>query len=167
MNDATLAATMRPDVPLCSWSCIAFPVRCRFCCSREPSLRDQSTQLAESVLGRRMKNEWNHPQILRGSFSAVSTATIATNYSFLQHFSRSTRFSYFCTAQISKFQRNPVQILPEWKWKFIFHSRFSMNSAIFWRKFGEILPEFYTEMFRKWQTVSRFCEEVRQKFWKF
>ena len=29
----------------------------------------------------------------------------------LQHFSRSTRFSYFCTAQISKFQRKPVQIV--------------------------------------------------------
>ena len=63
----------------------------------------------------------------------------------LQHFSRSTRFSYFCTAQISKltsrknspnFCRNENEIS-------FFHSRFSMKFAIFRRKFDEILPEFH------------------------
>ena len=52
-------------------------------------------------------------QTLRGSFSAVWTATIATKYSFcsmFDDFSRSTRFSYFCTAQISKFQQKIVKI---------------------------------------------------------
>ena len=54
-------------------------------------------------------------------------------------FSRSTRFSYFCTAQISKIQRKTVQIFAG---KFAFFSRYSMKicdfSAKFWWIFAGI-----------------------------
>ena len=55
-------------------------------------------------------------------------------------FSRSTRFSCFCTAQISKIQRKTVQIFAGF---FKLFSRFSMKFAIFLRNFDEILPEFH------------------------
>ena len=42
----------------------------------------------------------------------------------LQGFSRSTRFSYFCTAQISKFQQKTVQIFGGMKMKFHFSFAF-------------------------------------------
>ena len=38
---------------------------------------------------------------LKGSFSAVSTATTKYSFCSILNFSRSTRFAYFCTAQIS------------------------------------------------------------------
>ena len=54
-------------------------------------------------------------------------------------FSRSTRFAFFCTAQISKFQRKTVQ---NFAGKFAFFSRFSMKicdfSAKFWWNFAGI-----------------------------
>ena len=58
---------------------------------------------------RRQLNKLNKStQTLRGSFSAVWTATIAIKYSFcwiFDYFSRSTRFAILCTAQIAKFQK--------------------------------------------------------------
>ena len=81
----------------------------------------------------------------------------------LQHFSRSTRFSYFCTAQISKFQQKKTsKFLPEWKWNFFFLRVFRWNL----RFFCDMLVKFcrnFTEMFRKWQNVSRFWEKVSEK----
>ena len=41
---------------------------------------------AGCTVRRRMKNEWNHPQILRGSFSAVWIATIASKVTFYSIF---------------------------------------------------------------------------------
>ena len=42
----------------------------------------------------------------------------------LQHSSRSTRFSYFCTTQISKFQQKNVQFFDRMKMKFHFSIAF-------------------------------------------
>ena len=60
----------------------------------------------------------------------------------LQRFSRSTRFSYFCTAQISKFQRKPVQIFAGMKMKFHFSFAFFDEicdfSAKIWWNFAAI-----------------------------
>ena len=63
----------------------------------------------------------------------------------LLHFSRSTRFAFLCTAQISKFQQKIVQILPEWKkttTKFQFlrvfrwnYQKFAIFSPKIWWKF--------------------------------
>ena len=39
--------------------------------------RQRHMRWTRPCLGSWLKHEWNHPQILRGSFSAVSTATIA------------------------------------------------------------------------------------------
>merc|ERR1711907_371558 len=59
-------------------------------------------------------------------------------------FSRSTRFSHFCTAQISKFQRKTVQFFAGMKMKFHFSFWFFDEFRDFsWRKFDEILPEFH------------------------
>ena len=101
-----------------------------------------------------------------GSFSAVSTVTIATKYSFCSifDFSRSTRFSYFCTARISKNQQKLVNFLPEWKksfheWNEIsFHSFFSMNFAILLRNFDDFEAEFH----RNTQEMTE-CLEILKK----
>ena len=98
---------------------------------------------ARLLLRRRMKNEWNHPQTLRGSFSAVSTATIATKYSFFQDFRDLQDLHTFAPLRSQNFSKKPSKFLTEWKWNFIFHSRFSMKFAIFRRNFDEILPEFH------------------------
>ena len=85
----------------------------------------------------------------------------------LQHFSKSTRFSYFCTAQISKFQQKIRQNFWRNEKKFIsFHSRFSMDFAIFRRNFDEILPEFQ----RTGQEMTNCLEilkKMREKFGKW
>ena len=53
-----------------------------------------------------MKSPSNFEGLVLGCMDSYDSNQIVI----LQHFSRSTRFSYFCTAQISKFQRKPVQI---------------------------------------------------------
>ena len=81
-------------------------------------------------------------------------------------FSRSTRFSYFCTAQISKIQRKTVQIFAG---NLSFFSRFSTNFAIFLRKFDEILPEFHRnvqEMTKKLTLLKEWGKPKRLIFLK-
>ena len=78
-------------------------------------------------------------------------------------FSRSTRSSYFVTAQISKFQRETVQIFDRMKMKFHFSLligffEISMNFAIFRRNFNEFLPEFH----RNVQEMTN-CLEILRK----
>jgi len=114
-------------------------------CSASRSEKSMSLYISlyVKILGRRMKNEWNHPQTLRGSFSAVSTATIATKYSFFQDFRDLQDLHSFAPLRSQNFSKKPSKFLPEWKWNFIFQFRFSMRFAIFLRKFDEILPEFH------------------------
>ena len=132
-----------------------------------------------------MKSPSNFERLVLGCIDSYDSNQILI----LQHSSRSTIFSYFCTAQISKFQQKLVKIFGGMKFfffmfswglllfsprkkKFIsFHSRFSMNFAIFWRNLDEILPKKekkrknsfcrnFTEMFRKWQ---KFLEMLRKR----
>ena len=75
----------------------------------------------------------------------------------LQHFSRSTRFSYFCTAQISKIQPKIVKIFGGMK-------KFHFIRVFRWilRFFGEILMKIcrnFIEKVKKWQNVSRFGQK--------
>ena len=60
----------------------------------------------------------------------------------LLHFSRSTRFAFLCTAQISKFQQKTVQIFAGMKMKFHFSFAFFDEicdfSAKIWWKFSGI-----------------------------
>ena len=62
----------------------------------------------------------------------------------LQHFSRSTRFSYFCTAQISKFQQKIVKIFGGMKKihfiSFAFFDGFCDFSAKIWWIFAHLCP---------------------------
>ena len=91
---------------------------------------------------------------MRGSFSAVSTATIATKYSFFQVFRDLQDFHTFAPLRSQNFSEKPSKFLLE---IFIF-SRFSTNFAIFLRNFDEILPEFHRnvqEMTKKVDTPKR------------
>ena len=82
----------------------------------------------------------NHPQTLRGSFSAVSTATIATKYSFFQVFRDLQDFHTFAPLRSQKFSEKPSKFLLEF---FRFFRVFRWKFAIFLRNFDEILPEFH------------------------
>ena len=89
-----------------------------------------------------------------------------------QHFSRSTRFTILCTAQISKFQQKIVQIFGVMKTFFRF---FPMNLAIFPPKFHQNLSEFrenvqkmakYIEMLIKSARKIGKCQKFRNSlFW--
>ena len=97
----------------------------------------------------------------------------------LQHFSRSTRFAFLCTAQISKFQPKIVQISPDWKWNFIFIALFDEIcdfSAKVWWTFSGISPEFHRngqEMTNcleiLWKSARKIRKNARnfRKLWKF
>ena len=72
----------------------------------------------------------------------------------LQHFSRSTRFAFLCTAQISNFQQKT-------SWFFLhFFEKFRenfQNFVIFQQNFDEFCPEFH-------ETFSNFLRK-RRKCW--
>ncbi len=70
-----------------------------------------------------MKSPSNFERLVLGCMDSYDSNQ---NYQIviLQHFSRSTRFSYFCTAQISKFLRKTVQIFAGMKMKFHLSSAF-------------------------------------------
>ena len=53
----------------------------------------------------------NHPQTLRGPFSAVSTAPIATKYSFFQDFRDLQDFHTFAPLRSQNFSKKVVTIL--------------------------------------------------------
>ena len=80
-----------------------------------------------------------HPQTLRGSFSAGSTATIATKYSFFRFFEIYNIFILLHRSDLKISAENR----PNFCWNFFISSRFSANFAIFLRIFDEILPEFH------------------------
>ena len=80
-------------------------------------------------------------------------------------FSRSTRFAFFCTAQISKFQQKTVQIFAGMKMKFQFSFAFFDEICDFLRKFDDNFPEFH----RNLQEMTKCLEILRKsvrKFWK-
>ena len=122
-----------------------------------------------------MKNEWNHTQILRGSFSAVWIATIASKVTFYSIFQALQDKQTFAPFTFQNFSEKTSKFLPEWKWNFIFHSHFSMNFAIFRRNFNENLPEFHrncqettkcTEILRKSVTKIRKMLEISGVLWE-
>ena len=84
----------------------------------------------------------------------------------LQHFSRSTRFAFLCTAQISNLQQKRI----EKNWQFFQNiSRIIFQNFVTFRtKFGEIYPEF-CEMLRNFLRKPRKCrfsENQNSKFSK-
>ena len=87
-----------------------------------------------------IRDRWNHPQTLKGSFSAVSTATIATIYSFCRDFRDLQDFHTFAPLRSQKFSEKPYKFLLE---IFHFFRVFRWKFAIFLRNFDEILPEFH------------------------
>ena len=113
-------------------------------------------------LRRRMKDEMKSPSNFERLVLGCIDSSDSDQILIFSGFSRSTRFAYFCTAQIAKFQQKTVQIFAGMKMKFhLFILAFLWNLRIFG---GENLMKFcrnFTEMFRKWQTVSIFWEKVR------
>ena len=98
----------------------------------------------------------------------------------LQHFSRTTRSTILCTAQISKFQEKSPDFFAKMKFSFSFSFSFSfllnsMNFVIFLLNFDEFLSEFHEQLqritdilgifiklpekFGKMLEISGFCEE--------
>ena len=71
-----------------------------------------------------MKNEMKSPS----NFERLVLGCIDSSYSdqklILLDFSRSTRFAFLCTAQISKFQQKTVQVFAGMKMKFHFSFSF-------------------------------------------
>ena len=72
-----------------------------------------------------------------GSFAAVWIATIASKVTFYSIFQALQDKQTFAPFTFQNFSEKTSKFLPEWKWNFIFHSRFSMNFAIFRRNFNE------------------------------
>jgi hypothetical protein len=99
-----------------------------------------------------MKSPQNVSRLVLGCVDSYDSNRIVI----LQHFSRSIRFSYFCTAQPSKFQQNIVKFLPEWKKSFV--SRFFDEFCNFLQRFDEILPEFH----RNIQEMTK-CLDILRK----
>ena len=106
----------------------------------------------------------NHPQTLRGSFSAVSTATIATKYSFFQVFRDLQDYYTFASLRSQKFSEKPSNFCWKFFVFFAFFDEICDFSAKFWWNFArekrEKICRNFTEMFRKWRTVSRFWEKL-------
>ena len=115
---------------------------------------------------RRMKNEWNHTQILRGSFSAVWIATIASKVTFysifqalqdkqtfapltFQNFQIFAHFRDFCRC----FQNFAENSLKSQIFRWIFHGCFSEYRDWEGRFFGEIFMDFFRN-FGKLQTIA-------------
>ena len=63
----------------------------------------------EAELGRRMKNEMKLPSNFERLVLGCIDSYDSDQRLILQHFSRSTRFAFLCTAQISKFQEKFVK----------------------------------------------------------
>ena len=87
----------------------------------------------------------------------------------LQHFSRSTRFSYFCTAQISKFQQKIVKIFGGMKKfhfiSFAFFDGFCDFSAKFWWNFAGISQKWSgnDKMSRDFEKCEKIIQKKRKK----
>ena len=95
---------------------------------------------------------------LGGSFAAVWIATIASKVTFYSIFQALQDKQTFAPFTFQNFSEKTSKFLPEWKWNFIFHSRFSLNFAIFRRNFDENLPEFH----RNCQEMTK-CIEILRK----
>ena len=88
----------------------------------------------------------------------------------LQHFSRSTRFTHFCTAQISKFQLKIVHKFCSNEMKISFHSSRNWWNLSF---FCEILMFFVgisrriAEDYKDWRYLMKITRKVHRKCPKF
>jgi hypothetical protein len=109
-----------------------------------------------------MKSPQNFERLVLGCMDRYDSNQVVL----LQHFSRSTRSSYFCTAQPSKFEQKIVKTFAGIKKNEIsFSSRFSMNFAIVLRNFDEFLPEFhinFQEMIKCLGMLTKSATKVRK-----
>ena len=78
-----------------------------------------------------------------------------------QRFSRSTRFTYLRTAQISKIQLKIVKLFAKLNIEYSISFFFSLNFAILKPNFDEMLPEFGQDF----QKIIKFVESL-MRFYK-
>ena len=93
---------------------------------RGADLRASGALASELVVRRRKKIEGNHPQILRGSFSAVSTATIARIGAFFRIFRDLQDLHSFAPLRPQNFRKKLVRNFVGMK-HFHFHSHSIKN----------------------------------------
>ena len=117
-----------------------------------------------------MKNEWNYPQTLRGSFSAVSTATIATKYSFFQVFRDLQDSHTFAPPRSQNFSEKPSNFFAGMKMKFhfpfSFFDEFRDFSAKIWWNFAGISQKWLGNDKPSRDFVKK-CEKNSEKCQKF
>ena len=80
-----------------------------------------------------------------------------------QHFSRSTRSAYLCTAPISKIQLKFVKLFAKLNIEYSISCIFSLNFAILKPNFYKILSEFrqnFQKMVKSVERVMRFCKKL-------
>ena len=129
-----------------------------------------------------MKNEWNHSQILKGSFSAVWIATIASKVTFYSIFQALQDKQTFAPLTFQIFQIFAhfwwfLQIFSKCCWKFTEIADFSVKSSLIFvgisgncRQLPEItiLCTNFSKFARKWcKSSSIFDEQIHQfiKIW--
>ena len=114
-----------------------------------------------------MKNEWNHPQTLKGSFSAVSTATIATKYSFFQVFRDLQDFHTFAPLRSQNFSKNRQVFYGMKKKHFIRVFQWILRFGAFWGDFARMFKWSFQSrdgfsIFAGWRPELRFRELERR-----
>ena len=110
-----------------------------------------------------MNNELNRRPNLERLVLGCIDADFCVQILIFQHFSRSTRFTYFCTARISKFRQKIVTD---------FRNEFLKNSFNFRKNFGKIVifllnpDDFFSEFHVHDEKMLKFVE-MQIKFAKF
>ena len=105
------------------------------------------------------------PQILRGSFSAVWTATIARLGSFFSIFHGLQDVHTFAPLRFRNFSKNRQTFCRNEKMKFIFIACFRLLFAFFRRNLDEFWPEFHRNV-QKMTNCLEILRKSDRKIWK-
>ena len=105
-----------------------------------------------------MNNELNFPPNFERLVLGCIDADFGKQILVGKLLTRSTRFTYFCTAQHSRFQPKIVNIFSRMNNEFPIFSFSALNFALFLRIFGEILSGF-RDKFQKRVTCVAFSIE--------
>ena len=121
-----------------------------------------------SQVKRRLKNWMKSPQNFERLVLGCMDSYDSDQRLILQGFSRSTRFTFLCTAQTSKFQQKSVKLFAIMKNEISFFSIFSRFFRWVLSFFCQISMNFsrnFADNLRKWQNLSIFWQKP-QMFWK-
>ena len=156
-----------------------------FCCVHASALRNKhhAKLRTREFIETWMKSPSNFERLVLGCIDSYDSESRRI----FQDFSRSTRFTFLCTAQTSKFQeKTRPKFCRNETFSFSFSFSFqqkSMNFVIFLLNFDEILSEFHEKFqeitkvlnilrnsarkIRKMLEISGICEKFHFFEWKF